>query len=163
MPHIITEIVDYNNAKQCEELLNLLNDYSMDPMGAGKPLATETQQQLIKQLKKLSYAVSFIIYVDGKPAGMSNCFEGFSTFKCQALLNIHDFAISPEYRGYGLASTLLQAIEKLAQQRGYCKITLEVLEGNELAQNLYRKHGFQGYELDPAMGKAHFWEKPLKN
>jgi hypothetical protein len=40
-------------------------------------------------------------------------------------------------------------------------VTLEVLEGNQIAKNAYIKFGFAGYELDPKMGKALFWEKPL--
>ena len=40
-------------------------------------------------------------------------------------------------------------------------MTLEVLEGNEIAQHAYRSFGFAGYELDPRMGKAMFWQKKL--
>lgn len=43
-----------------------------------------------------------------------------------------------------------------------CKLTLEVLEGNKLAQQVYRRFGFQGYELDPKMGRALFYEKKLR-
>ena len=43
----------------------------------------------------------------------------------------------------------------------YRKLTLEVLEGNSVAQSAYRAFGFEGYELDPQMGKALFWQKKL--
>jgi len=36
-----------------------------------------------------------------------------------------------------------------------------VLEGNRTAQAVYKSLGFTGYELDPRMGKAMFWQKPL--
>ncbi|WP_267313813.1 hypothetical protein [Limnobaculum xujianqingii] len=32
---------------------------------------------------------------------------------------------------------------------------------NEIAKGSYRKFGFSGYELDPQMGKAVFWQKKL--
>jgi hypothetical protein len=32
---------------------------------------------------------------------------------------------------------------------------------DNLAKNAYLKFGFAGYALDPQMGKALFWEKPL--
>jgi hypothetical protein len=39
--------------------------------------------------------------------------------------------------------------------------SLEVLEGNKSAQAAYKASGFDGYELDPKMGKALFWQKKL--
>ena len=56
---------------------------------------------------------------------------------------------------------LLKEAEIIAKEIGSCKMTLEVLEGNKAAQSAYSKYGFRGYELDPKMGKALFWEKVL--
>jgi len=67
-----------------------------------------------------------------------------------------------EFRGLKICHLMLAKIEEHAISLDCCKITLEVLEGNEIARNAYIKFGFQGYELDPKMGKALFWEKPLK-
>jgi ribosomal protein S18 acetylase RimI-like enzyme len=57
---------------------------------------------------------------------------------------------------------MFSEVEKLAQEKGCCKLTLEVLEGNEIAKNAYTKFGYSGYELEPEMGKAIFWQKKLK-
>jgi len=51
--------------------------------------------------------------------------------------------------------------EEIARELGCCKLTLEVLEGNTVAQNAYRSLGYASYELDAAMGKAMFWQKYL--
>jgi len=99
--------------------------------------------------------------VDETPAGIAICFEGFSTFACKPLLNIHDFAVASEFRGRGLAKKLMKKIEEIARSLDCCKITLEVLEGNKIAQGLYSACGFVGYELDPQMGRAVFWQKNL--
>jgi ribosomal protein S18 acetylase RimI-like enzyme len=56
---------------------------------------------------------------------------------------------------------MLARAEAIARERGCCKMTLEVLEGNRTAQALYKSLGFAGYELDPEMGKAMFWQKLL--
>jgi ribosomal protein S18 acetylase RimI-like enzyme len=56
---------------------------------------------------------------------------------------------------------MLKEVEEIAKKKGCCKITLEVLEGNKVAQRSYKKFGFAGYELNPLMGKALFWEKPI--
>ena len=62
-------------------------------------------------------------------------------------------SLSPsEYRGQGLARLLFDQVETIAKARGCCKLTLEVLKGNERARAAYTKFGFSGYELDPEMG-----------
>ncbi len=56
---------------------------------------------------------------------------------------------------------MLHKVEDIARQRGCCKITLEVLEGNGPAQASYTKFGFAPGEFDPAHGRMMFWIKPL--
>jgi ribosomal protein S18 acetylase RimI-like enzyme len=158
---ITTELVDYKNEKQTGELLLLLNAYANDPMGGGAALSEYSRANLVDELLKRPFVFSIICYVDDKPAGFSNCIESFSTFKCKPIINIHDFAVNLDFRGLQLSQVLLSKIEEIAQQKDCCKITLEVLEGNEAAKNAYIKAGFKGYELDPKMGRALFWEKPL--
>ncbi len=154
-------LADYSNEQHGVDIISLLNDYALDSMGGGTPLSSFVNENLLTELSKLSHAISVICYVDGKSAGLVNCFEGFSTFKCKPLLNIHDIAILKEYRGLGLSQRLLAKVEEIAQEKGCCKMTLEVLEGNIAAKNAYSKFGFEGYQLDPANGKAFFWQKSL--
>jgi ribosomal protein S18 acetylase RimI-like enzyme len=153
--------LDYHNTEQTQDMLSLLNTYAQDPMGGGAPLSQHVKDNLIKSLGQLPSAFSIMCYVDNKPAGLANCFHGFSTFKCKPLINIHDLAVDKQFRGLGISQKLLTEIENIANQNGCCKITLEVLEGNQIAKNAYLKFGFAGYELDPQMGKAMFWEKTL--
>lgn len=152
---------DYNNPKHASDLLLMLNAYASDPMGGGQALSSYSQQHLIASLKARPFCFSILGYDDERPVAVANCIEGFSTFKCKALVNIHDFAVIPEYRGKGISQGLMQAIESIAKEKDCCKITLEVLQGNKVAQNAYLKAGFTSYELDPEMGAAMFWEKPL--
>ena len=153
---------DYNVEKDGTDLVNLLNGYAQDPMGGAEPLSQFSQDNLVAALAKTPHAFSVLAYVDGKPAGLINCFEGFSTFACKPVVNIHDVTVSNDFRGLGLSQKMLDEVEKIATSKGACKLTLEVLEGNTVARNSYLKYGFKGYELDPEMGKAEFWEKKLK-
>ena len=153
--------IKYDNEKENNDLLMLLNNYAMDEMGGGKPLDEYTRENLLATLSQRQDVVSFIAYIEQEAVGLINAFEGFSTFKCKPLLNIHDVCVRLEYRRQGVASQLLQAIEQLAVERGYCKLTLEVLQANVAAQKAYRQLGFAAYELDPKMGTAMFWEKEL--
>jgi len=154
-------IVDYNNPEQGADLVELLNCYASDAMGGGNALSEDINNKLCAELAKVPNAFSIIIYVEDKPAALVNCFQGFSTFKCKPLVNIHDLAVHPEFRGQGLSQKLLQEVENEAIKRGCCKVTLEVLSGNKVARNSYIKFGYNGYELDPEAGKAEFWEKPI--
>ncbi|TMM41890.1 GNAT family N-acetyltransferase [Colwellia ponticola] len=152
---------DYHNEQHGKDLIMLLNAYALDPMGGGEALADDVQQNLVASLAKRHDFLTLLCYVDDKPAGILNCVEGFSTFKAKPLLNIHDCGVLKEYRGLGLSQQLFNEAEKISRQRGYCKLTLEVLEGNIVAQNAYKKLGFSGYELDENTGNAMFWEKVL--
>ena len=154
--------VDYTNPRHGEDLVRLLNAYACDPMGGGAPLAADVQDRLVAGLAALPYAFSLLGYVDQQAVGVVNCFESFSTFKCRPLVNIHDIFVVPECRGRGYSLQLLAGVEAIAYAKGCCKLTLEVLEGNRPAQQAYRRFGFSGYELDPQMGKALFWEKMLE-
>lgn len=154
-------LANYTNPQHAQDLVLLLNNYALDPMGGAEGLSEYTKANLVNELSETKNAFSVICYVDNKPAGLINCFQGFSTFKCKPIINIHDVTVSSEYRGLGLSNQMMAKVEQVAQIRGACKLTLEVLEGNIIAQKSYEKFGFKGYELDPEMGKAMFWEKAL--
>lgn len=158
---ITLSTVDYTNEKQCADLLKLLDNYAQDPMGGGQALSQYTHTHLISRLADMSHALSIIAYFGDKAVGLINAFEGFSTFQCKPIMNIHDIAVEPNYRNQGISQKLLHKLEMTARQKGCCKMTLEVLEGNHIAQQAYLKYGFKAYELDPQVGTALFWEKLL--
>lgn len=151
----------YSNPVQAEAIGLLLNHYAQDPMGGGKALSADLLEQLPAELAKRPHAFSVLAFVGGEPAGLVNCFEGFSTFACRPLVNVHDVVVMEQFRGLGLSQKMLQKVEEIARQRGCCKITLEVLEGNPVAQASYRKFGFDDSVFDPAHGRMLFWSKVL--
>lgn len=154
-------LADYHNPSHAHDLITLLNGYAADPMGGGTELAPKVRENLAGALASLPNAFSLLCYVDGKPAGLANCFWGFSTFKCQPLVNIHDVYVDASFRGQRLSTLLLDEVRSRALAKGCCKMTLEVLAGNQLARSAYEKFGFAGYELDPELGQALFLEMPL--
>jgi len=153
---------DLSLPKHAAAVTYLLNEYAKDSMGGGAELPEFTKNNLVHELRKRTNTQVILAFVDGTPAGMAICFEGFSSFACQPLLNVHDLVVDLPYRGRGLSKRLLAKAEEIALQLACCKLTLEVLEGNAIAQNAYQAFGFAGYELDPKMGKAMFWQKKLK-
>ncbi|WP_295474698.1 GNAT family N-acetyltransferase [uncultured Pseudomonas sp.] len=160
-PEVLVLQASYTNPVHADAIGEMLNHYAEDVMGGGQSLPADIREQLASELAKRPHAFSVLAFVAGEPVGLVNCFEGFSTFACRPLVNIHDVVVLHSHRGLGISQKMLAKVEEIARQRGCCKLTLEVLEGNEAAQAAYRRQGFDDYQLDPQMGRALFWQKGL--
>ncbi len=155
---------DYADPQHIGALIGLLDGYARDPMGGGEALSDFARDKLPAALKARPFMFSVLVFDDtqnGLPVGLINCVEGFSTFACQPLVNVHDVVVVASHRGQHVAERMLAKVEALARERGACKLTLEVLAGNASAQTLYRRVGFDNYQLDPTMGHAQFMQKWL--
>ncbi|MFO7724540.1 MAG: GNAT family N-acetyltransferase [Oceanipulchritudo sp.] len=151
----------YEEVAHARAIVDLLDTYSLDPMGTGQSLSPGTRRDLVPELRRRPWIVTLMAILDDVPAGLLIAMEGFSTFAAKPLLNLHDVAVHPDFRGNGIGTALFKEAEVVARKRGCCKLTLEVLEGNEGARKLYQRLGFRPYSLDEATGVAQFWEKPL--
>ena len=155
-----TDLTDENH---CEAFVNLLDSYAKDPMGGGIGLASGVKKRLIKDLVKRNDFISLLVFEkqSNTAIGLLNAFEAYSTFQAQTLINIHDVYIEVGYRGTGAVDKLFDHITRVAIERNCCKLTLEVLSKNLVAQRCYRRFGFQGYALNTDTGQALFWQKKL--
>lgn len=152
-------LADYHNRQDGQSILGLLDHYALDPMGGGEGLSKYTVENLVPTLQKYQGAFSVLAFSDNTPVGLVNCFQALSTFKCRPLVNIHDVIVRESHRGCGLAEKMLDIVQQHAKEIGCCKLTLEVLQGNEIAKKVYQRFGFNAYTLDPCKGNALFWEK----
>lgn len=50
--------------------------------------------------------------------------------------------VKPEYRGLGIAQSLLEALESFARDCGYCELVLDSGRGMESAVRLYERSGY---------------------
>ena len=154
-------LASYADPLHAQALVHLLDAYAQDPAGGGKALSAFTKANLISELAKRPQAFSVLAFDGSLPVGLVNCIEGFSTFACKPLVNVHDVVVLASHRGQRVGEQMLALVEQIAQQRGACKLTLEVLSGNPSAIKLYERIGFAGYQLNPAMGSAQFLQKWL--
>jgi ribosomal protein S18 acetylase RimI-like enzyme len=152
---------NYADAGDAVALVGLLDAYASDPAGGGEPLSDFAKANLVRELAARPQAYSVIAFDGEQPVGLVNCIEGFSTFACRPLVNVHDVAVLASHRGRGIAEQMLREAERIAIERGAVKMTLEVLSGNAPAAKLYQRIGYVGYQLDPAMGSAGFLQKRL--
>lgn len=58
-------------------------------------------------------------------------------------LKLEMLAVSPEARGKGVGTKMLDHLVKLAQHEGFNRLTLEVIDSNEKAKLLYEKKGYK--------------------
>lgn len=147
---------DLENPIHQQAILELLDMYAQDPMGDGAALPATGRARLIEGLQQQPNALILLAYRQQQPVGLLIGFQGFSTFQARPLLNIHDLAVTPAARGQGIGRQLLQEAARMARQRGYGQLTLEVRTDNPVAQNLYKSEGFK--DCDPPMW---FWKKQL--
>jgi ribosomal protein S18 acetylase RimI-like enzyme len=155
---------DYANPSHAAALVAMLDAYARDPMGGGEALSEFARVNVVNELAKVPQAFSVLAFAgDGEetPVGLANCMQGFSTFACKPLVNVHDLAVLSSYRGQRVAERMLALVETMAHDLGACKLTLEVLSGNASAMRLYARVGFAQYELDPTAGQAGFLQKWL--
>lgn len=154
-------LADYLNPLHATALVELLDAYARDPAGGGTPLTAAVRAELPAALAARSQAFSVIAFDGAQPVGLVNCIEGFSTFACRPLVNVHDVVVLASHRGHRIAQRMLARVEEEALVRGACKLTLEVLQGNASALRAYAREGFAGYVLDPSFGAAVFLQKKL--
>jgi ribosomal protein S18 acetylase RimI-like enzyme len=143
-------------------LLAVLDSYAGDPVGGGKPLSSDVLGRLPAMLRELPTTLVLLAFDGEQVVGAAVCFFGLSTFRAQPLLNIHDLAVLPPYRGKGIGKALLAAAEEHARQRNCCKLTLEVQDNNARARTLYERFGFVDYIIGKPV-PTRFLVKPLES
>ena len=159
------EIVKANLSDEDDQraVLAMMDAYSSDPMGDGKPLSDFARENLIVGLTNHPTTIVFLVYSNAKPCGIATCFRGFSTFAAKPLINVSDFYVEPSLRGKGIGKRLLLAIEQEAKNTGCCKLTLEVQTNNPIARAVYQSFGFRQavYAADAEGGGSQYLVKQL--
>jgi GNAT superfamily N-acetyltransferase len=157
---IHTVIADLSRTEHQQAIVELIDMYSRDDMGDGKPLSDDVKQRLIPGLRAHPTTLAVLAFNGSQPIGIALCFRGFSSFQAKPLVNIHDLAVTPNHRGQGVGRLLLNAVADQARSMGCCKLTLETQERNP-AQRLYMSVGFKRDVHLDAAGGAIFMTKPL--
>jgi GNAT superfamily N-acetyltransferase len=142
-------------------LLELMTEYARHLTGKQHPLPENVSQNLVKEVEQRPNINILLAYEDEVPVGFAVTIDSFSTFACKPVMNIHDIFVVRKHRGQGVAMALLEKIESLARDAGCCKLTLEVLENNRPALNLYHRFGFSPHSQDPTLGKGLFYDKTI--
>jgi ribosomal protein S18 acetylase RimI-like enzyme len=154
---VLVHLADLGNAAHQRAIVDMLDMYCRDEFGDSRPLPADVRERLIPGLVAHGGARVFLALEGNDPLGIAVCFLGFSTFRAQPLINIHDIAVAPSARGRGIGQALLAAVEAEGRRLGCGKVTLEVRSDNAVAIRAYKAAGFQGTE--PV--ETFFWAKRL--
>lgn len=96
-----------------------------------------TKEDFVKEMTENELAVYVVAKSEGKIIGYAGMWhivdEG----------HITNIAVLPEYRRYGVGSSLVQKLLDISEERNIVGLTLEVRIGNTIAQKLYSKYGFK--------------------
>ena len=84
-----------------------------------------------------------------KIVGMVNLLYSVSTSEGSKVAILEDMVIHPEYRSYGIGTTLLKEAIKFSKKQGCQRITLLTDFDNEKAINFYAKQGFEKSNMVP--------------
>ncbi len=91
----------------------------------------------------------------GEPVGMALFFPHYSTWTGTPALYLEDLFVTEEARGAGAGFSLMQALAEIADERGWKRLDLSVLDWNP-AREFYRQLGMEHesewllYRLDEA-------------
>jgi GNAT superfamily N-acetyltransferase len=77
----------------------------------------------------------------GRPVGLALFFPNYSTFLGRPGIYLEDLFVEPACRGRGIGKALLQAVARLAVQRGCGRFEWSVLDWNQPAIDFYRSLG----------------------
>lgn len=96
-----------------------------------------SKEAFYRELTENPYAYYIVADIDGTAIGYGGVWIVIDE------AHITNIAVLTDYRGQKIGETLLTQLQNLARQHGAKTMTLEVRVSNIVAQNLYRKLGFQ--------------------
>ena len=86
---------------------------------------------------------AFVVEDDGQPSnpvvGFALYYIRYSTWKGQVMY-LEDILVTESYRGQGIGKMLMDKLIEEAKEKGFKRITWQVLEWNERAIHFYKKY-----------------------
>lgn len=110
-------------------------------------MTVKQEEDFIKKCNESDRDLMILAFMDGEYIG--NCSlsgNGSLRYRHRATIGI---ALYQKYTGMGIGHAMLEAMIKIAKDKGYEQLELEVVADNERAVRLYESLGFQIYGRFP--------------
>lgn len=89
---------------------------------------------------------ALVAEIEGQVVGMALWYIRYSTWKGKTLY-LEDILVTQSHRGQGIGSQLLEALMQEAKEKGFARMSWQVLDWNEPAIAFYQKYRAQ---FDPS-------------
>ena len=105
-----------------------------------------TEEELAYWLFEAKKAEVLFVQEQGAVVGFALFFHNFSTFLGRAGLYLEDLFVLPEHRGKGYGKGLIQALARIAMERGCGRLEWWCLDWNQPSIDFYRSLGAEAME-----------------
>lgn len=149
-------ICDFDDADDRGAFARLMAEFAAEPVSSRPDL---DHAHFVRVADDLARRAGTLVLLAARAEseateGVLIAFEGYSSFAQAQLFNVHDVHVAPAARGHGVGTALMQALEDLAREHRFAKITLEVASTNSGAIALYRRLGYAGLDAASASASA---------
>jgi ribosomal protein S18 acetylase RimI-like enzyme len=153
-PDIDVWICDFADADDRDAFARLMAEFAAEPVSSRADLDHAHFTRVADDLARRAGTLVLLAARGESESteGVLIAFEGYSSFAQAQLFNVHDVHVAPAARGHGVGTALMSALEDLAREHRFAKVTLEVAASNTGAIALYRRLGYAG--LDAAATAA---------
>lgn len=156
-PEVDVWICDFADADDRDAFARLMAEFAAEPVSSRPDLGHAHFTRVADDLaRRAGTLVLLAARAESESTeGVLIAFEGYSSFSQAQLFNVHDVHVAPAARGQGVGTAMMEALEDLAREHDFAKITLEVASTNIGAITLYRRLGYAGLDgLDEAALKT---------
>jgi ribosomal protein S18 acetylase RimI-like enzyme len=168
-PDIDVWICDFSDGDDREAFARLMAEFAAEPVSSRPDLDHAHFTRVADDLaRRAGTLVLLAARAESETTeGVLIAFEGYSSFAQAQLFNVHDVHVTPAARGQGVGTAMMDALEELAREHRFAKITLEVAASNTGAIALYRRLGYSGLgaaletAASPLAGATYFATKTL--
>lgn len=102
----------------------------------------EAARKFLKERFEKEDSTIFLASIDGRIVGFTQLYPSFSSVSMKRVWILNDLFIDEDYRGNGVAKSLMCAAENFARETGSVRIILATQISNVAAQSLYELRGY---------------------
>jgi GNAT superfamily N-acetyltransferase len=107
----------------------------------------EAARQFLTERLTKKESVIFLASVDSQAVGFAQLYPSFASLSMKRIWVLNDLFVSPDARGHGVGTALLQRCKQLGIETGARELALETMKSNVTAQHLYESQGWKRDEI----------------
>lgn len=127
------------SSEHLEEVSKLFNQYRVFYKASSD---YEAAKQFLEERFETRDSTIFVASIDGCIVGFTQLYPSFSSVSMKRVWILNDLFVDEDYRGNGVAKSLMSAAENFARETGAIRIVLATQISNVVAQSLYESRGY---------------------